>query len=323
MKINLILTSIFTTIIFLAISCEKDDVFYPDSEVDGTLKSAELKEIPIKGELQSHVTEALNGIPVYGTLSGNISHLGKLIADKSTWYTISVEMNEQTLTISWELLGSVCAANGDFLKYTLSGSFNIPENELSGEVDFDGGTGRFCQAQGSMNFTGYADDPVNITTMIMQVEGMITNVGSSFGDENATVKQNESIARSFIEAWDTHDTDLLTSLFADDFIYTEVTTGRFWTDKDELALYANATYAGLPDTRFEVVSIVANEQFAAVEWIWKATNTVGWPYLGIPATGNYFEMPGASVMEIENGKIIWNKDYWDWDTFMQLLGVGQ
>jgi hypothetical protein len=35
-------------------------------------ESDEAKTVPIKGELQSHVTEALNGIPVYGTLSGNI-----------------------------------------------------------------------------------------------------------------------------------------------------------------------------------------------------------------------------------------------------------
>lgn len=300
--------------------CETNDSLLPD--VDVNQKSAEMTMVPIKGELQSFVTESLNGIPVFGTLSGNISHLGKLISDKSTWYTISVEMNEQTWTITWEMFGSVCAANGDFLKYTLSGSFSIPDNKISGQIDFDGGTGRFSQAQGNMEFTGYADDPTNITAMYMQAEGLITNVGSSRGDENPLVEQNESIAKSFIKVMDTHDTNLLTSLFADDFIYTEVSTGRFYTEKDALALYYNATIAGIPDTRCDVVSVTANERFAAVKWIWKGTNTVGWPYLGISATGIYFELPGVSVMEIENSKIIWNKDYWDWNTFMQLIGVG-
>lgn len=308
------------SISLLFAGCDMSDSLSPENNEN--LKSAEMKMVPVKGELQSHVTENLNGIPVYGTLSGNLSHLGKLITDKSTWYTISVEMDEQTWTISWEMFGSVCAANGDFLKYTLSGSFSIPENQIIGQATFNGGTGRFCQAQGTIEFTGYADDPTNITTMHMQMEGMITNVGSSRNGENTMVKQNESIAQSFIEAWDTHDADLLSSLFADEFIYTEVTTGRSFTEKDALAAYVNATISGIPDTRFEVVSIVANEQFAAVEWIWKGTNTIGWPYLGIPATDKYFELPGSSVMEIENGKIIWNKDYWDWNTFMQLIGVG-
>lgn len=307
------------SISLLFAGCDVNDSLSP--EIDQNLKSAEMKMIPIKGEIQSHVTETLNDIPVIGNLSGTISHLGTLIPDKSTWYTISVEMNEQTWTISWEMFGQTCAANGDFLKYTLSGAFSIPDNQITGQAVFNGGTGRFCQAQGSMEFTGYADDPMNITTMYMQVDGLISNVGSSHHGENATVAQNESIAKSFIEAWDKHDADMLTSLFADEFTYTEVTTGRIYTDKDALAMYLNATIAGIPDTEFDVVSIVANERFAVVEWIWKGTNTVGWPAMGIPPTGKYFEMPGTSVMEVENGQIIWNKDYWDWNTFMQLIGV--
>ena len=45
--------------------------------------------------------------------------------------------------------------------------------------------------------------------------------------------------------------------------------------------------------------------------------------MGIPATGKYFELPGVSVMEIENHKIKRNNDYWDWNTFMRLIGANQ
>jgi len=306
---------------FLITGCDLNNPLNSDSENEAELKSTELKMVPIKGKMESNVTESLNGIPVFGTLAGNISHLGKLMTDKSVWYTISVQMDEQTWTISWEMFGAVCAADGDLLKYTLSGTFSIPDNKISGQADFNGGTGRFSQARGFMKFTGYADDPMNITKMTMQMDGTILNVGSSRGNESETAVNNRVIAGSFIEAWDTHNYELLTSLFADEFMYTEVTTGRVYTDKDALALYAGATISGIPDTRFDVVSIAANERFAAIEWIWKGTNTVGWPSMGIPPSGKYFELPGASVMEIENGKIIWNKDYWDWDTFMQLIGA--
>ena len=310
---------LFWCMSLLLAGCETNDSLLPD--VDISQKSAKTTMVPIKGELQSSVTESLNGIPVYGTLSGSISHLGELTTDKSTWYTISVEMDEQTWTISWKMFGAICAANGDLLKYTLSGSFNITENHINGEVNFDGGTGRFAQAQGSMEFTGYADDPANITAMYMKGEGMITNVGSSRGDESPLVAQNESIAQSFTDAWDTHNTDMLTALFADEFTYTEV-MGNNFTSKEALAMYALGTISGAPDSRFQAVSIVANEKYIAAEWVWKGTNTVGWAQMGIPATDVYFELPGVSVMEIENGKILWNKDYWDRDTFLQLIGVG-
>ena len=58
-----------------------------------------------------------------------------------------------------------------------------------------------------------------------------------------------------------------------------------------------------------------------VEWIWKATNTVGWPSMGIPATNKYFEIRGTSVMNIENGLIKRNSDYWDWKTFLTGIGI--
>lgn len=319
MKNLLILFMFILSLVFTG--CDVNNSLLPKSEIDGELKSAQLKMVPIKGDAQSHVTESLNGIPVFGTLSGTVSHLGKLDIDESTWYTVSVEMDEQTWTISWEMFGALCAANGDLLKYTLSGSFSILDNEISGHIDFNGGTGRFSQAGGTAEFTGYADDPMNITSMYMHMDGMISNVGSSHGNESELATQNEAIAEAFIDAFNAHDADMLNSLFADDFVYTEVTSGRTFTNKVDLAMYINLTVSGVPDTQFEIVSVVANEQYAAVVWIWKATNTVGWPYMGIPPTNKYFEMLGASVMEIENGKIIWNKDYWDWNTFIQLIGV--
>jgi ketosteroid isomerase-like protein len=52
---------------------------------------------------------------------------------------------------------------------------------------------------------------------------------------------------------------------------------------------------------------------AVVEWMMSGTNTVGWP--NIPASGKSFNLPIVSIMEIEDGLIIRNRDYWDWDTF--------
>ncbi len=141
--------------------------------------------------------------------------------------------------------------------------------------------------------------------------------------ENNLVKENETIAKAFIEAWNLHDMKKLNSLFATEFVYIEVASGRKYYNEEALSNYGNLTIAGIPDTKFEIVSVMANEKFAAVEWIWKGTNSVGWDFMGIPATNKYFELPGVSVMEIENGKITRNSDYWDWNSFMWLIGAGQ
>ncbi|WP_167605070.1 nuclear transport factor 2 family protein [Maribellus sediminis] len=140
-------------------------------------------------------------------------------------------------------------------------------------------------------------------------------------NESKVAQQNESIAISFIKAWDSHKATDLNALFAKDFLYTEVASGQTYANADALTTYFTATIAGIPDSKFKIVSVMGNEKYAAIEWIWKGTNSVGWDFIGIPATGKYFELPGVSVMEIENQKIIRNSDYWDWNTFMKLIGA--
>ncbi len=158
--------------------CNKDNDLFPGAESNEMLKSAKVKMIPIKGSVQSHVTEYQNKVPIIGTLSGKLSHMGKLITEKSIWTTTFMDFDETTWTITWEMTGTACAANGDLLNYDLTGTFSIPENKLDAHIDFDGGSGRFENAEGYMDVTGYADDPTAITTIYMKGEGLISNVGS-------------------------------------------------------------------------------------------------------------------------------------------------
>ena len=61
------------------------------------------------------------------------------------------------------------------------------------------------------------------------------------------------------------------------------------------------------------------ESQLVVEWIFNGTNTVGWP--NIPANNGKFNLKGVSVMEIEDGKIKHNREYWDLQTFTRAVGA--
>jgi hypothetical protein len=67
--------------------------------------------------------------------------------------------------------------------------------------------------------------------------------------------------------------------------------------------------------------MIANDELGMVEWVWKGTNTAGYPQMGIPATGKYMELNGVSIMEFQDGKIHRNWDYWDTDSFLQEIGA--
>ena len=136
------------------------------------------------------------------------------------------------------------------------------------------------------------------------------------------VEQNITIAESFMECWDTHDMDKLVGLFSESGVYEEVCSLRKFPGREAIKAYGTATIAGIPDTRFTVQSVVANETMAVVEWTWTGTVTVGWPKMQIPATGAAMELRGVSVMSIQKGKIVENRDYWDWNTFLKESGIG-
>ncbi len=127
------------------------------------------------------------------------------------------------------------------------------------------------------------------------------------------IKDNEVLARNFAESGTLERYEKLPTLFAEEGIYLEMPSGRKFTGREEIRNHGSATLSGIPDTRTEVISVVANEKTAVVEWTMSGTNTVGWP--NIPASGKSFRLPVVWIMEIEDGLIVRIRDYWDWQTF--------
>jgi steroid delta-isomerase-like uncharacterized protein len=115
--------------------------------------------------------------------------------------------------------------------------------------------------------------------------------------------------------------DELVALFTDDCLYEEVASGRTYTNKQAIASYIGSTLSGIPDSEFEVSELISTESFGVAEWIWKGTNSVGWPHMDIHPSDKYFELRGISFLEIVNGKIKRVSDYWDWKSFIQ--GISQ
>lgn len=145
--------------------------------------------------------------------------------------------------------------------------------------------------------------------------------GFSSEKENKKIRQNEELVNNFFEALNAKNIGTFASLFTEDGTYEEVCSGRFYRGREAVANYIKATVEGIPDSKFEIVTIVVNENHATVEWIWTGTNSVGWPAMNLPATGKSMKLKGISVMDIENGKIKSNRDYWDWNSFLKGIGI--
>lgn len=172
MKIKSIL--LVALLLFIGTGCNKEAFF---SEEDGVgMKSAVMKNIPIKADMYALVVQEQDGLPYAGYLGGTISHLGELMADKSTFTRTYFEYREGP-SVYWEMYGEVAASNGDVMHYTLWGLLDVVKNEYVSTVTYEGGTGRFANVSGYLNLTGSIAH--GTSRLNMQGEGMISNVGST------------------------------------------------------------------------------------------------------------------------------------------------
>lgn len=90
-------------------------------------------------------------------------------------------------------------------------------------------------------------------------------------------------------------------LFADDCLYEDIPTGAVNRGKDALRTFARFFFSVAPDFKIELSHRLETDRWAAGEWTMSGTQRGDMPNL--PATGKSFSIRGASILEIEHGKI--------------------
>jgi steroid delta-isomerase-like uncharacterized protein len=119
--------------------------------------------------------------------------------------------------------------------------------------------------------------------------------------------------------WSTCDVERVISVFTDECIYEDVPLSVVNHGKDELRAFAQQVFDAFPDLRIEPTAQVASDDWALLEWIMSGTHQGDLP--GMPATAKRFSVRGATVLQLENGQISRNSDYWDMATLRTQLGL--
>jgi steroid delta-isomerase-like uncharacterized protein len=117
--------------------------------------------------------------------------------------------------------------------------------------------------------------------------------------ENKTVKAD--IFQRVTAALESLDTETLVSCYADEFLFEDIPSNEVITNKEELRAYFQRLFS-LPNVRFSNASFFACEDKGAGEWIWSGTK---------PSSGVEFSVRGASIIELQDGKISRETLYFD------------
>ncbi len=124
----------------------------------------------------------------------------------------------------------------------------------------------------------------------------------------------------WLAAFNAGDTDRLLALHADDALWEEVAIGLSARGPDQIRAHLEALFAAVPDIAYEATNVVAADNQAVVEWVVIGSYTADFPGLP-PAAGQPFSFRGASVFELEDGKIRRYTEYWDAYAFLVQLGA--
>jgi steroid delta-isomerase-like uncharacterized protein len=112
---------------------------------------------------------------------------------------------------------------------------------------------------------------------------------------------NTKLLQSAATAFESLEADKLVSHYADEFLFEDVPGNLRITNRERLESYYRNLFA-LPGVKFEVTSMFGCDDRAGMEWIWSGTT---------PGQGMEYRVRGASIIEIQDGRIARETIYYD------------
>ena len=131
----------------------------------------------------------------------------------------------------------------------------------------------------------------------------------SAGDPDA------AIAEKWIAAWNSHSPDKMLPLFTADIFYEDVAFGEVSHGSAELRKFAASEFEGVPDLELKLLRANIHGGHGTIEWIFSGTDK------GVFNTGKKFSVRGVSVIDVRDGKISRNLDFYDTATLMRQVGL--
>ena len=126
------------------------------------------------------------------------------------------------------------------------------------------------------------------------------------------------IHQQMMNAWNARDFDTMRSLLHPDYTYTGG-DGKEVSGPDAGIAIARMYAASFPDGRVEVRRVYTQGDTAVAEFV--ARGRHGGELMGIAPTGKAVEIHICNIMELRDGKVYREREYFDMLTMLTQLGV--
>jgi steroid delta-isomerase-like uncharacterized protein len=149
---------------------------------------------------------------------------------------------------------------------------------------------------------------------------LVVSGGSCSASEgSSSSSQALRVVQELFAAWSEHQPERLDTLLVPGAVYEDVGAGKTYTGTAAIEDYLRSVFRWAPDFAVELTFFAAAGDTVAMEWTMSGTQTgaVG----DLPPTGRKFVVRGASVLELQGGRILRNSDYYDMASMLIQLGA--
>lgn len=139
---------------------------------------------------------------------------------------------------------------------------------------------------------------------------------NSFEDLSPQERENLQLVITELKGWATQDVGLVLSVMAEDGVYYDI-TGEPAVGHAAIQEFGDGWVGAVPDFEPYIESFVV--QGNTVVDMGRISGTMQNEFFGLPATGKKFDCQFCQFALIENGKIKYVRDHWNFvDMFHQL-----
>ncbi|MDQ3131336.1 MAG: nuclear transport factor 2 family protein [Acidobacteriota bacterium] len=133
------------------------------------------------------------------------------------------------------------------------------------------------------------------------------------------MSDSKKIIRKWIDAFTKKDLEAVMDCYADDAVNFQVAAGEPAVGKEQIRKDTAEFFKGFPDSYSVVENIIADEDWAA--WEWNGGGTFGDEFYGNQPTGKSYQLRGCGFFQFKDGKIIFQRGYWDKLTWFSQVGI--
>jgi steroid delta-isomerase-like uncharacterized protein len=124
---------------------------------------------------------------------------------------------------------------------------------------------------------------------------------------------------TWIDAFQRWDLDAVVACYADDAVNFQVAAGEPAVGIEQIRNDTAEFFQGFPDAWSRVDNLMSDGDWAAWEWFGGGTFTG--EFYGNEPTGKTFEIRGCGFFNILNGKIVYQRGYWDKLSWFKQVGL--